>query len=185
VRFSKINAIAVALVCLYLAVPAQGQFGHLKDLAKGKLTSKSNETQDKAVASAGDSASHKGIAGECKASFAPGVSKKSASVAVTRKGGATPEARVSAPQQGGTSQVLVGSPQVVALKVSGVDARQFELVRSYGACRKLSAFTILSATQLKVTVDLTEAKSNGSCTLYFRSGQDTLFSADVAYKVKK
>jgi len=192
VRFSKIHVVSVTLACLLLSGPAQGQFGKLKDLAKDKLGSKAKDNQDKATATAQDSAEHKGVAGEAKATYAPGVKKVSAtpSVAVSRRGGGSPEANVSSsrgggsPVKGGTSQVQGGSSQVVSIRVSGIDARQFDAVRGYGTCNKLSNFQILSATQLKLTMDLTAVKSNGSCTLYFRSGGETVFSSDVAYKAK-
>jgi len=189
VRLSKIHVVAATLVCLLLSGPAQGQFGKLKDLAKEKLSSKSKDAQSKGTSTAQDDIAHKGPAGEAKATFAPGV-KKAKSVDVPRRGGGTPEANVSAsrgggsPAKGGTSQVQGGSSQVLSIRVSGVDAREFDAVRGYGTCNKLSNFEILSATQLKVTIDLTAAKSNGTCSLYFRSGGQTVFSSDVSYKGK-
>lgn len=192
-RPNKIHIVAATIACLLLSVSAPGQFGKLKELAKDKLSSKSDQAQDKAVSTASDDAAHKGLAGEAKATFAPGVNKVAVpkSVNVSRKGSGTPSANVSAgkgegsPVLGGTTQVQGGSSQVVSIKVTHIDAREFDAVRSYGACRKLSNFQILSATQLKVSIDLTAAKSDGSCSLYFRSGEETLFSSTVAYKAKK
>jgi hypothetical protein len=151
---------------------------------------KSKDTQDQAASTAQDDIQHKGLAGEAKATLAPGV-HKAKSINVSRSSGGSPEANVSSAQggasqvHGGTSQVQAGSPQVLLIKVSQVDARQFDTVRGYGPCNKLSNFQILSATQLKVTIDLTAAKSNGTCPLYFRSSGETVFSADVSYKTKK
>jgi hypothetical protein len=77
-----------------------------------------------------------------------------------------------------------GKPQEVLIKIANMDARQFDAVRGYGPCKKLSNFQILSATQMKVSVDLTDKKSSGTCSLYFRSGGETMFSSSLAIKGK-
>lgn len=168
-RLSKLQVVAAVLACLLLSGSAQAQFGKLKSL-KDKLSSSSQEDKKPAAAQTPE----KGPAGEAKATYAAGVKK---SLNVTRKAGATPEATIAA--------VDGGKLQELAIKVANVDARQFDAVRAYSPCGKLSNFQILSATQMKVSVDLTEKKSGGTCQLYFVAGGNVVFSADVTIRGKK
>jgi hypothetical protein len=112
----------------------------------------------------------KGAPGEAKATLAPGVQK---GTNVKRQNGGTPEASLV--------NATAGRSQTVTVKLTGVDARQFDAVRAYSPCNKLSNFVILSATQVKVTIDLTGEKS-GSCQLFFRTGSSTVFSSNVAIR---
>jgi len=94
-----------------------------------------------------------------------------------------------APQASGTPATTMapaasGKPQDVLIKIANMDARQFDAIRGYGPCKKLTNFQILSATQMKVSIDLTDNKSTGTCDLYFRSGSETLFSSSLAIKGK-
>ena len=184
-RLSKYQVVGVTLACLLLSGSAQAQFGQLKSLAKDKLGMKSKEARNPAAEAEGQ---NKGSAGEAKATFAPGV-KKIKSVDVSRQSGPTPEA--SASRQSGPAPdaniaaIESGRSQEVSIKVSHVDARQFDAVRGYSPCNKLSNFQILSATQMKVTIDLKENKSGRTCSLYFRSGGETVFSANVSIRAKK
>ena len=63
-----------------------------------------------------------------------------------------------------------------------IDATQFDAVRGYSPCNKLSNFQILSATQMKVTIDLSARKTSGTCALYFRTGGETVFTGNVTIK---
>jgi len=176
VRLSKIQVVAVTLVCLFIAGTAQAQFGKLKSLGeKVGVVSKDDNPA-------------KGPYGEAKASLAPGV-QKAKSVDVSRQSGGTPEARASHPSGGaGEANIAAfesGRSQDVSIRVSHVDARQFDAVRGYSPCNKLTNFQILSATQMKVTIDLSASKSGGTCSLYFRSGGNTVLSSDVSIKAKK
>jgi hypothetical protein len=162
--------ICVFLGALLLIAPmAQGQFSRLKDKVLNKAgmsDKKQGGTSDKG---------EKGTFGEVKATFAAGV-KKSANV--SRQRGGTPEAEIA------TVNVASGGPQVASIKVAHMDARQFEAVRGYGDCKKLSSFQILSASQVKVGVDLTGVKSSGACQLYFRSGGETVLNAAISFRGK-
>ena len=162
-RLSKFQVVAATLACLLMAGSAQSQFGKLKSLAEQKLGSKAKDENPA-----------KGPYGEAKATLAPGVKK---SVDVSRKSGPTPEASITAADS--------GRSQVVSIKVGQIDAKQFDSVRGYSPCNKLSNFQILSASQLKVTIDLTDNKSGGTCSLYFRSGGNTLFTSTVSIRGKK
>ena len=162
-RLSKIQVVAAALACLLVTGAAQGQFGKLKSLAQEKLGNKAKDDNPA-----------KGPFGEAKATYAPGVKK---SVDVSRKSGPSPEASITAADS--------GRSQVVTIKVTQLDARQFDAVRGYSPCNKLTNFQILSATQMKVTIDLTENKSGGTCSLYYRSGGNTVFTSTVTIRGKK
>ena len=169
---SKIHVVALTLACLLISGTMHAQFGKLKSLAQ-QVTGNEPKAADLA----------KGPYGEAKATLAPGVKK---TVAVSRKSSGTPEAKSSAGSggSGATSAATVGSSQTVTIKVSNVDAREFDAVRGYSPCNKLSNFQILSATQMKVTIDLTAAKSGGNCSLYFRTGNETVFTGNVTIKGK-
>jgi len=179
VRLSKIQVVVLALSCLLCAGSAQAQFGKLKDLAKDKMGLGSKEEQKPSAEPAGK---NKGSFGEAKATYAAGVKK---SVAVKRQSGRTPEANIASNADANIAPVSTGSSQQVTIKISHLDARQFDSVRAYGPCNKISNFQVLSATQMKVTIDLTANKSAGSCPLYFRTGDETVFSSVVTIQAKK
>lgn len=164
-RLGKIQVVVLALVCLLVSVPASAQFGKLKSMAKDKMGIGSNNN-----ATTQEPSPLKGKPGEAKATFAPGVQK---GVNVKRQGGGTPEASIA--------NASAGRSQTITVKISGNDARQFDTVRAYSPCNKVSNFQIQSATQVKVTLDLTGVKS-GSCQLYFRTGSSTVFSSNVAIR---
>ena len=168
-RLSKFQVVAAALSCLLIIGSAQAQFGKLKSLAKDKL---GMQSKDKDSAANTDS-QNKGTAGEAKATYAPGVKK---SLNVSRQNGPSPEANIAA--------VDSGRSQVVTIRVSNMDARQFDAVRGYNPCDKLTNFQILSATQMKVTIDLSASHSGGTCSLYFRSGGETVFTSNVSIRAK-
>ena len=168
-RRSMFQATAVTLACLLMAGTSQAQFGKLKDLAKEKLGTNKDAQKTAAAPAAANSTSV-----EVKATYAAGVKK---SLNVTRKSAGTAEAVVSPAE--------IGRSQVVTIKVSNVDATQFEAVRTNSPCNKLTSFQILSATQVKVTLDLTEDKSAGSCQLYFVSNGKVVSSADLTIRGKK
>jgi hypothetical protein len=44
---------------------------------------------------------------------------------------------------------------------------------------------VLSATQAKVTIDLSGSTAGGTCSLSFVSGGNTIFSTNVSIKAKK
>ena len=171
-RPSKIHVVALTLACLLASGTMHAQFGKLKSLAEKVTGAQPPKAADVA----------KGPYGEAKATLAPGQKKPAK---VQRISSGTAEATNSGAGGGGaTSPAVIGSPQTVTLKVSGIDARQFDAVRGYSPCNKLSNFQILSATQLKVTIDLTGAKSSGQCALYFRSDGETVYSGAVLIKAK-
>lgn len=188
-RLSKIQVVTLTLACLLCTGSMHAQFGKLKSLAQQAIGKKASDP-----ATVSDLA--KGPYGEAKATYAPGVKKISVvkSVDVERESSGTPEAHMSsrgskAPQQAGPPSTTMapaasGKPQEVLIKIANMDARQFEAIRGYGPCKKLSNFQILSATQMKVSVDLTDNKSTGTCSLYFRAGSETLFSSNLAIKGK-
>jgi hypothetical protein len=175
VRLSKFKVVACALACVLMAGAAQAQFGKLKSIAKDKLGMQPKGDQ---AAAAGPSAG----AGEAKATYAPGVKK---TVNVTRHSDGTPEAKTVIKTGANTSDTVSGGLQVVTLKVSSVDARQFDSVQANNPCNKLSNFQILSATQMKVTIDISQNKSDRTCSLYFKSGGNVVFSATVPIHGKK
>jgi hypothetical protein len=161
-RLGKIQVVVLALVCLLVSAPAPAQFGKLSSMVKDKMGGGNNDAQN--------ASPQKGTPGEAKATFAPGVTK---GVNVKRQGGGTPEASMA--------NASAGRSQTITVKISGKDARQFDTVRAYSPCNKVSNFQIQSATQVKVTLDLTGVKS-GSCQLYFRTGGSTVFSSNVAIR---
>ena len=162
-RYSKTYVIAIFLACLLVPCSTQAQFGKLKSLAQ-KVTG--------AQPSAGSAI--KGPSHEALATYAPGVKK---TVVVKRKTSGTPEAPTVT---GGHTSAKSGHPQTLAIKVEHVDARQFDAVRGDGSCKKVSDFVILSASQLKVTVDLTASKPGSDCSLSFRVGEDVIYFTAVA-----
>ena len=172
-RPSKIHVVALTLACLMASGAIHAQFGKLKSLADKVTGAQPPKAADVA----------KGPYGEVKATLAPGVKK---SVSVKRQSSGTPVATSSAASGGGSANVAAtsGSPQTVTIKVSHIDATQFDAVRGYSPCNKLSNFQILSATQMKVTIDLTANKSSGTCALYFRTGGETVFTGNVTIKGK-
>ncbi|MDR3793768.1 MAG: hypothetical protein P4L03_10350 [Terracidiphilus sp.] len=161
-RLGKIYVVVFALVCLLAAAPAHAQFGKLKSMVQDKVGAGNNNPQSVKQP--------KGAVGEAQATYAPGVKK---SVNVSRQSGGTPEASMAT--------ATSGRSQTITVKLSHIDARQFDAVQSASPCNKLSNFQILSATQVKVTIDLTGAKP-GSCSLYFRSGGRTVYSSNVAVR---
>jgi len=165
-----LQIVAVTFACLLIPVSMQGQFGKLKSLAKDKLSSE-------------------GTGSEVKATYAPGV-KKGKSLNVSRQSAGTAEASRASRQNSTDPQAVIaavdsGRSQDVAIKVSHVDARQLDGVQGYKPCTKLSSFQILSATQMKVTIDLSGDKSAGTCSLSFRSDGKTVFSTNVSIRAKK
>jgi hypothetical protein len=190
-QLRKYYAVSITLVCLLISCSAHAQFGKLKSLANGakdKVTSAANNKVESTVNDKTDAAlnkaglhstpaaqsANKGAVGEAKAVFAPGVNK---SLDVSRKSSGTPEANIAA--------VAGGRPQDVTIKISNMDARKFDGVRGYSPCNKISNFKILSATQMKVTIDLTGNKSDATCSLYFTSGGNTVFASSVSVKGSK
>ena len=188
VRLSKIQVVALTLACLLCTGSMHAQFGKLKSLAQQAVGKKASDPSTVAEVA-------KGPYGEAKATLAPGVKKMPAvkSVDVERQSSGTPEAHMTsarsgkAPQATGTPAATMaaassGKPQEVVIKVSQIDARQFDAIRGYGPCKKLSNFQILSATQMKVSIDLSGSKSSGTCSLYFRSGGETVFTSNLTIK---
>lgn len=179
-RLSKFQVVALTLACLLTSGSAQAQFGKLKSLAKDKLGSQAKDSATQAT----------GHFGEAKASYASGV-QKGKSLDVPRQHGGTGEA--SSRQQGASGAAPVaniaaiqgGTSQDVTIKISRGDARQFDLVRGYSPCNKIKGFQVLSATQAKVTIDLTGNTASGTCSLSFVSGGNTIFSTNVSIKAKK
>jgi hypothetical protein len=175
VRLSKFQVVAVTLACLLITGATQAQFGKLKSIAKDKLGMQPKGDQP---ASAGPSAG----AGEAKVTYAPGVKK---SVAVSRQRSGTPEAKTAIKTGANSTDTVSGGLQVVTLKVSNMDARQFDSVQANSPCNKLSNFQIMSATQMNVTIDISQNKSDRTCSLYFKSGGDVVFYATVPIHGKK
>jgi hypothetical protein len=165
VRFSQLQVVGVTLVSLLLLGTTQAQFGKLASEAKEKLGMQSKSSSE---------GQNKGPAGEAKATYATGVKK---SLEVSRQSGPTPEASVAS--------ATSGVSQTITIKLSHMDARKFDAVRGFSPCNKLSNFQILSATQAKVTIDLSGEKSGGSCPLYFRTDGKTVFTTNVSIRAKK
>jgi hypothetical protein len=197
-RLSKIQVVSVTLACLLFSGSAQGQFGKLKALATDKLNRQVDRQTDKQVdkqidklsgQAKGDQSQPTGSFGEAKATFASGV-KRGKSLEVSRQRGGTPEAG-GASRQGSSNPeaniapIEYGRSQEISIKVSHVDARQLDLVRGYRPCTKIKDFQVLSATQMKATIDLTGNKSSGTCALSFVSGGSTVFSTNVSIRAKK
>jgi hypothetical protein len=169
-KLRTFEIVAVILACLLVSGPAQAQFGKLKSLAKDKLNMD-------------------GAGSEVKATYAPGV-KKGKSLEVARQSAGTPEANSASRKNSSAPQAEIaaienGRSQEVVIKASHVDARQLDGVQGYKPCTKLANFVILSATQMKVTIDLTGNNSAGTCSLSFRSDGKTVFSTNVSIKAKK
>jgi len=169
-KFRTLQIVAGTFACLLISVSTQGQFGKLKSLVKDKLNTD-------------------GAGSEVKATYAPGV-KKGKSLNVSRESAGTGEASRASSSSSTAPQAIIpaidsGRSQDVAIKVSHMDARQIDGVQGYKPCTKLSDFQILSATQMKVTIDLTGNKPAGTCSLSFRSDGKTVFSTNVTIRAKK
>ena len=210
-RLSKIQVVIATLFCLLVSGSAHAQFGKIKALAEEKLNRQENRQADKLNKKVDEKTDQKvdqmtgqnkgnqglptGSFGEAKVSFAPGV-KKGKPVEVARQHGATPEVRSSTRSTStasSTSGTLVanvpalenGRSQEVSINISRGDARQIESVRAYSPCAKIKDVQVLSATQMKATIDLTGNKSGGTCALSFVSGGNTISSTNVAIRSKK
>jgi len=169
-KLRTFQIVAVTLACLLAACSTQAQFGKLKSLAKDKLNMD-------------------GAGSEVKANYAPGV-KKGKSLEVSRQSAGTPEANSAARKNSTAPQAEIaaienGRSHEVPIKLSHLDARQLDGVQGYKPCTKLTNFVILSATQMKVTIDLTDNKAAGTCSLSFRSDGKTVFSTNVTIRAKK
>jgi len=172
----KVKMIVAALACLLITGASEAQFGKLKSMVKDKLSGNKDSSAVTSVA--------KGKSSEVKATYAPGVKKI---VSVKRQSEGTPEVQTSTHKGGApeikASPVQGGKKQDVAIKVAKIDAREFDAIRGYAPCDKISAFQILSATQVKVTIDLT-GKDASSCSLSFNGNGSTLATTELTIKKK-
>jgi hypothetical protein len=169
VRLNKYQVVGVTILCLLVAGVSWAQFGKLKSLAKDKLgvqTQQSQGPETAAPVATNDPVTEE--ESEVRATYAPGVQK---SLDVWRKKGPTPEVR------GGDMED--GRKQDVVVTVSNVDARLFDAVRAYKPCNKIESFQILSATKVKLTIDLTGGTSGENCSLSFRQGGRIIAYADI------
>lgn len=204
-KLNTLQVVVVTFACLLFSAPSHAQLGGLGAYAKSKiarqaerqgekLNNKVDEETDKATDKEISKMTSKGNFGEAQATFAHGV-KPGKSVQVARVASGTPDHSAKATKQAAAaaaammtataSAISNGSSQVVTLKVTHGDARQLDTVRGFKPCNKISDFQILSATQMKATIDLTGNKSAGMCALSFVSGGNTAFSTNVTVQAKK
>lgn len=192
-RSTRLTVFVVLVLACATSTVGYAQFGRLKSLAKDKLgvnkaeQQKSTQEQQEAPDAAPKTQSTQQTQGsqsnglpegygEAKATYAPGVTPNTG-FDVNRRGGPTPEARVA-----GEKQLEPGKTQDVVFDMTNIDATGFAAVRGYKPCNNITAFQVMSAKKVKLTIALPEEQQSGSCYLYFRSAAGkTVFSANAPY----